>query len=63
MNNIEPINESNEQPNSNESVESNIDYNNITIESFEDLNLKEHLLRGIYGNGYEQPSVIQRKAI
>ena len=66
MNKIEPINESNEQPIPNESVESseaNIDYNDITIESFEDLNLKEHLLRGIYGNGYEQPSVIQRKAI
>lgn len=38
-------------------------YNDIEVNSFEDLNLKENLLRGIYGYGYEKPSVIQQKAI
>ena len=32
-------------------------------ESFEDLELKENLLRGIYAMGYEKPSSIQQKAI
>lgn len=32
-------------------------------ESFEDLDLKDNLLRGIYACGYEKPSVIQQKAI
>tara|TARA_B100001142_G_scaffold321552_1_gene368387 strand:+ start:29 stop:1222 length:1194 start_codon:yes stop_codon:yes gene_type:complete len=40
-----------------------IDYNNIITESFDDLNIKSNLLRGIYGNGYETPSAIQQKAI
>ena len=35
----------------------------ITYEQFEDLDLKENLLRGIYSCGYEKPSVIQQKAI
>ena len=35
----------------------------IIYESFEDLDLKENLLRGIYSCGYEKPSVIQQKAI
>ena len=35
----------------------------ITYESFEDMDLKENLLRGIYSCGYEKPSVIQQKAI
>ena len=39
------------------------DYNNIEISNFEDLNLKENLLRGIYACGYEKPSAIQKKAI
>jgi translation initiation factor 4A len=38
-------------------------YNEIEVTSFEDLNLKEKLLRGIYAYGYEKPSVIQQKAI
>ena len=38
-------------------------YDDIEVNSFEDLNLKENLLRGIYGYGYEKPSVIQQKAI
>lgn len=41
----------------------NIDYNNLICETFDDLNLKDTILRGIYGYGYEQPSSIQKKAI
>ena len=37
---------------------------NIKIyENFEDLELKDNLLRGIYAMGYEKPSAIQQKAI
>jgi superfamily II DNA/RNA helicase len=32
-------------------------------ENFDDLGLKENLLRGIYSMGYEKPSAIQQKAI
>jgi len=48
-----------------QSMETNnsIDYNTIITESFDDLNIKDNLLRGIYGNGYETPSAIQQKAI
>jgi translation initiation factor 4A len=28
------------------------------IQAFDDLNLKEDLIRGIYGYGYENPSII-----
>ena len=34
-----------------------------TVESFDELNLKKDLLRGIYGYGFEKPSNIQQKAI
>ena len=34
-----------------------------TVESFEDMGLKEELLRGIYGNGFEKPSAIQSRGI
>ena len=34
-----------------------------TIESFDEMKLKEPLLRGLYGHGFEQPSSIQKKAI
>ena len=40
-----------------------LDYNTIITESFDDLDVKANLLRGIYGNGYEVPSIIQQKAI
>lgn len=33
------------------------------IETFDELNLKSELLRGIYGYGFEKPSPIQQKAI
>src|SRR5271166_1612370 len=35
----------------------------VVIESFDLMNLKENLLRGIYGYGFENPSLIQSKAI
>ena len=34
-----------------------------TYDAFEDLDLKDNLLRGIYGFGFEKPSAIQQKAI
>ena len=34
-----------------------------SIESFEDLNLKQELLRGIYGFGWNKPSKIQQTSI
>ena len=34
-----------------------------SVESFDELNLKTELLRGIYGYGFEKPSIIQQKAI
>ena len=41
--------------------------NETTVEltdlSFDELNLKENLLRGVYSYGFEKPSVIQHKAI
>lgn len=33
------------------------------VETFDELNLKKDLLRGIYGYGFEKPSSIQQKAI
>ena len=35
----------------------------INYDTFEDLNLKENLLRGIYTMGFEKPNAIQQKAI
>ena len=31
--------------------------------TFDEMNLNENLLRGIYANGFEKPSAIQQKAI
>ena len=36
---------------------------NHSINSWEELNIKSEILRGIYANGFENPSPIQRKAI
>ena len=33
------------------------------IESFEEMGLKEDLLRGIFAYGFEKPSAIQQRAI
>jgi len=35
----------------------------IVFESFDDMSLKEEILRGIYAYGFEKPSVIQQQAI
>ena len=31
--------------------------------SFDELNIKENLLRGVYSYGFEKPSIIQHKAV
>jgi translation initiation factor 4A len=36
---------------------------NQVVDSFDDMNLKTNLLRGIYGHGFEKPSAIQQRAI
>lgn len=36
---------------------------NHTVDSFEGMKLSENLLRGIFGYGFEKPSVIQQRAI
>lgn len=36
---------------------------NEVVDNFDDMNLKEELLRGIYGYGFEKPSTIQQRAI
>lgn len=41
-------------------IESN--WNEI-VDSFDDMNLKEELLRGVYAYGFEKPSAIQQRAI
>ncbi|XP_042750529.1 eukaryotic initiation factor 4A-I-like, partial [Lagopus leucura] len=41
-------------------IESN--WNEI-VDSFDDMNLSEALLRGIYAYGFEKPSAIQQRAI
>lgn len=33
----------------------------MEVTSFEEMNLKDTLLRGIFSYGYEKPSVIQQK--
>jgi translation initiation factor 4A len=41
-------------------IESNWDE---VSESFDEMNLREDLLRGIYAYGFEKPSAIQQRAI
>lgn len=36
---------------------------NEVVDNFDDMNLKEPLLRGIYAYGFEKPSAIQQRAI
>ena len=53
--------EKKENPQEDEGImESNFDE---SVETFDELNLKPDLLRGIYGYGFEKPSIIQQKAI
>ena len=40
-----------------------MDYNEQIIEKWDQLNLNENLLRGIYAYGFDEPSEIQKKAI
>jgi translation initiation factor 4A len=39
------------------------DYSNVVARSFDEMNLSEDLLRGIYCYGFERPSYIQQRAI
>jgi translation initiation factor 4A len=43
-----------------DNIETNYD---TIVEKFDDLNLDENLLRGIYSYGFEKPSAIQQRAI
>jgi translation initiation factor 4A len=52
-----------DQPTSNENNIENNKNDNNDIESWEDLDAKMSLLRGIYNYGFEKPSPIQKKAI
>ena len=38
-------------------------WRNQVVDSFDDLDLQEGLLRGIYSYGFEKPSAIQQRAI
>jgi len=38
-------------------------YEQKEVKEFDDMNLKEDLLRGIYSYGFEKPSIIQQRAI
>jgi translation initiation factor 4A len=41
----------------------NKEYDKYFADTFEEMNLKEEVLRGIYAYGFEKPSLIQKKAI
>ena len=43
--------------------ETHTDYKNDPIESFDDMNLDDKLLRGVYNYGFERPSIIQQTGI
>ena len=51
----------NEQKDANTNEEETYKYTEVN--SFDDLDIPEELLRGIYSHGFEIPSAIQRKAI
>ena len=48
---------------SDNNLANNDNQNNTSINSWEDLDIKRSLLRGIYAYGFENPSPIQKKAI
>ena len=53
-----------DENNANTNVSDNLAESGIEpVDNFDDMSLKENLLRGIYAFGYEKPSVIQQKAI
>lgn len=53
-------NRDNEPQTMDEMVETNWDE---VVTSFDDMDLKEDLLRGIYAYGFEKPSAIQQRAV
>jgi len=53
----------NEENNVNDQHSNKTDDIIVEIEDFEDMNLKDNLLRGVYNYGFEKPSPIQSKAI
>merc|ERR1711931_416302 len=70
-------NQSSDHPDHNDSSNSNNDQNIVTskdgisiqstwdtiVDNFDDMNLRENLLRGIFAYGFEKPSAIQQRAI
>ena len=60
MNRNDKIEESKTNDDNSDLMESNFDE---SVETFDELGLKSDLLRGIYGYGFEKPSIIQQKAI
>eukprot|EP00055_Hartaetosiga_balthica_P003169 m.6739 g.6739 ORF g.6739 m.6739 type:complete len:410 (+) comp2647_c0_seq1:91-1320(+) len=46
----------------NNDIEIETNYDKV-VDSFDDMGLKDELLRGIYGYGFEKPSAIQQRAI
>jgi len=64
MNNInESDHNLNQNQNLNEIDEEMLSNWDQVTDSFDELNIKKELLRGIYGYGFEKPSIIQQKAI
>jgi len=53
----------NPSPTMEESSDTKIDYQHEPIESFDDMNLDDKLLRGVYNYGFERPSIIQQTGI
>jgi translation initiation factor 4A len=53
-------NEANAAASESDLVETNWDE---VVSSFDDMDLKEDLLRGIYAYGFEKPSAIQQRAV
>ncbi|KAF7490080.1 Eukaryotic initiation factor 4A [Sarcoptes scabiei] len=56
------MSDTNDERSNNTVLETNLP-DNATASSFDEMNLKDGLLRGIYGVGFEKPSTIQQKAI
>jgi hypothetical protein len=52
-----------EGDNSNSRRGASVDDTTAPIRTFDDLNLKPSLLKGIYSHGFERPSAIQQRAI
>ena len=59
----EENNENNENNLDNENNKNNENIDDISKDNFDDMELKDNLLRGIYAFGYEKPSVIQKRGI